>query len=127
MIRQPPRSTLFPYTTLFRSAATRAGATEETGCLLAAGSDATGCVTAADVFAATATGADRRSAGTGGGITVAAAGAAATGVTGTLFEVAGDTVGDVCAAAVLAAEEGVAGCCAAPGCAAVVTANCLCS
>src|SRR5256885_9115644 len=25
MIRRPPRSTLFPYTTLFRSAATRAG------------------------------------------------------------------------------------------------------
>src|SRR5256885_9732047 len=75
MIRQPPRSTLFPYTTLFRSAATRAGATEETGCLLAAGSDATGCVTAADVFAATATGADTRSAGTGGGVTVAGAGA----------------------------------------------------
>src|SRR2546429_2396854 len=31
MIRRPPRSTLFPYTTLFRSQATRAGAVPAPG------------------------------------------------------------------------------------------------
>src|SRR6202158_6431593 len=35
MIRRPPRSTLFPYTTLFRSLAGRSGPVhKETGCLI---------------------------------------------------------------------------------------------
>src|SRR5256885_11897547 len=36
MIRRPPRSTLFPYTTLFRSAALRAGRARHVGELVAA-------------------------------------------------------------------------------------------
>src|SRR3712207_6995245 len=41
MIRRPPRSTLFPYTTLFRSVVRLSGALEENG-LYAAGGDSTG-------------------------------------------------------------------------------------
>src|SRR3712207_7710203 len=41
MIRRPPRSTLFPYTTLFRSVVRLSGALEENG-LYAAGGDRTG-------------------------------------------------------------------------------------
>src|SRR5438552_18662608 len=33
MIRRPPRSTLFPYTTLFRSSARRSAACATTGCM----------------------------------------------------------------------------------------------
>src|SRR3712207_8394211 len=33
MIRRPPRSTLFPYTTLFRSSELRSGATHNSGCI----------------------------------------------------------------------------------------------
>jgi len=108
---------------------TGAGATGLTGSLFATGTAAVGWVTAVDVFAATATGAGARSAGTVG-IRVAGPGAAAIGVTGMLFEVAGDAVGFVWAVEVLAAEvEGVAGGCAvaALGFAAVMTATCLCS
>src|SRR2546429_9948968 len=36
MIRRPPRSTLFPYTTLFRSPEARAAAADRAGSLLAA-------------------------------------------------------------------------------------------
>src|SRR3712207_8624834 len=41
MIRRPPRSTLFPYTTLFRRVVRLSGALEENG-LYAAGGDSTG-------------------------------------------------------------------------------------
>src|SRR3712207_8567495 len=36
MIRRPPRSTLFPYTTLFRSVSSTAGSIDSTACFAAA-------------------------------------------------------------------------------------------
>src|SRR2546427_2994909 len=55
MIRRPPRSTLFPYTTLFRSAATGAGVRTAAGAGAATGA---GVRTAAGAGAATG---DRKS------------------------------------------------------------------
>src|SRR3712207_7050824 len=44
MIRRPPRSTLFPYTTLFRSLKVSSGAAERGSCVLLA-SDLPSCAT----------------------------------------------------------------------------------
>src|SRR3989454_12388593 len=51
MIRRPPRSTLFPYTTLFRSTDGRVGLTARLGRLLGTGSATVGRATRTTAFA----------------------------------------------------------------------------
>src|SRR3712207_7683367 len=62
MIRRPPRSTLFPYTTLFRSRLVRAGAGSVTIELLAsmAKADTTGAISARFGYYKPGTRADKR-------------------------------------------------------------------
>src|SRR3712207_8938100 len=48
MIRRPPRSTLFPYTTLFRSAVVAAGTCATYGGIHAMAGNPTGCMGLAD-------------------------------------------------------------------------------